>query len=292
MVAYSFGYQRVSSDERFKKDPVIYRGADAVDKFMECMRKEEKEIKEILTRNEPMVVNEFVKMEYYHSTACYACKNLFTKKNDKVIDHDHLSGEVRGTACNKCNLRMKVPKFISVIFHNLKGFDGYLIMQGIGKYKESDIKFIPNNQEKYLSFSLGSLRFMDSLQFLNESLATLTKNLAQEGNHHFKYLRKSFPNPENFSLLTRKGVFPYDYVDRQRTETRGDTLTVQRGVLQSPRRFRDLCIQEYELDSCHYFTSPGFSWSAMLKKKPASFSVLSRTLTCYSIVMQRLTIHT
>ena len=29
--------------------------------------------------------------------------------------------------------------------------------------------------------------------------------------------------------------------------------------------FRNTCIQYYKLDPCHYFTSPGLSWDAMLK---------------------------
>ena len=29
--------------------------------------------------------------------------------------------------------------------------------------------------------------------------------------------------------------------------------------------FRKTCIQYYKLDPCHYFTSPGLSWNAMLK---------------------------
>ena len=29
--------------------------------------------------------------------------------------------------------------------------------------------------------------------------------------------------------------------------------------------FRKTCIQYYKLDPCHYFTSPGLSWDAMLK---------------------------
>ena len=29
--------------------------------------------------------------------------------------------------------------------------------------------------------------------------------------------------------------------------------------------FRKTCMQYYELDPCHYFTSPGLSWDAMLK---------------------------
>ena len=29
--------------------------------------------------------------------------------------------------------------------------------------------------------------------------------------------------------------------------------------------FRKTCMQHYKLDPCHYFTSPGLSWDAMLK---------------------------
>ena len=29
--------------------------------------------------------------------------------------------------------------------------------------------------------------------------------------------------------------------------------------------FRKTCMQYYKLDPCHYFTSPGLSWDAMLK---------------------------
>lgn len=28
---------------------------------------------------------------------------------------------------------------------------------------------------------------------------------------------------------------------------------------------RKTCLQNYKLDPCHYFTSPGLSWDAMLK---------------------------
>ena len=31
------------------------------------------------------------------------------------------------------------------------------------------------------------------------------------------------------------------------------------------KSFRKTCLQYYKLDSCHYFTSPGLSWDAMLK---------------------------
>lgn len=58
---------------------------------------------------------------------------------------------------------------------NLRGLDEHLIMSGIGKIKKQKIQCIPNNLQKYISFSLGSLVFLDSLQFLNASLNKLVK---------------------------------------------------------------------------------------------------------------------
>ena len=44
---------------------------------------------------------------------CYICKKEFDKndkKNYKVRDHCHYTGEFRGAAHNICNLRYKIPK--------------------------------------------------------------------------------------------------------------------------------------------------------------------------------------
>ena len=30
-------------------------------------------------------------------------------------------------------------------------------------------------------------------------------------------------------------------------------------------KFIGVCLKDYNLDPCHYFSSPGFSWDAMLK---------------------------
>ena len=87
-------------------------------------------------------------------------------------DHCHITGNYRGAAHNACNLKLRIyPEKLRlpVVFHNLKGYDSHLIMQALEGCDEK-INCIPNNMEKYMTFSVGQLKFIDSLQFLNSSL--------------------------------------------------------------------------------------------------------------------------
>src|SRR5438093_11693823 len=95
--------------------------------------------------------------EYDEATNCYICQENFTYDNKKVRDHCHVSGKYRGAACNFCNLQMKITYKIPVIFHNLRGYDSHMLIQELGKFQKG-IKVIPNNMEKYMSFSIGTER--------------------------------------------------------------------------------------------------------------------------------------
>ena len=71
---------------------------------------------------------------------------------------------------------------IPVSFHNLSGFDSHIIMKGIGALEcDDDIEPIPYNMKKYMAFKLGSLRFIDSIQFMKSGLDKLASYLGAEG---------------------------------------------------------------------------------------------------------------
>ena len=58
---------------------------------------------------------------------------------------------------------------------------------------------------------VDQLKYIDSMQFMNNSLANLTKNLGT--NHpitsqHFKNY-----SSDQISLASHKGVYPYNYID-------------------------------------------------------------------------------
>ena len=85
-----------------------------------------------------------------NATHCHICNDELGE--DKVLDHCHLTGKYRGAAHNECNLQYKIAKFFPVIFHNLSGYDSHLFIKNIGT-SEGKIKCIPNNEEKYISFT-------------------------------------------------------------------------------------------------------------------------------------------
>ena len=121
---------------------------------------------------------------------CLFCADplLVPNLKDSVSDHDHMTGKYRGAAHNECNFKLKLnPKTapIPVIFHNLKGYEGHLLMRAMARV-HGEIKCIPTNAEKYISFSLGNLRFIDSVNFLLSSLDKLVK-----GSDEFPIIRRT-----------------------------------------------------------------------------------------------------
>ena len=134
---------------------------------------------------------------------CHVC--------DKPLER-HITGEYRGAAHNAFNLKLRLnPKTtsITVVFHNLRGYGSRLLMQTISKV-EGRVSCIPNNTEKYISFSLGQLRFIDSAKFL---LASLDKLFAANPPGAFQITAQHEPNRKRRELLMRKGVYPYEYMD-------------------------------------------------------------------------------
>ena len=319
-----YGYKVICCyDDKYTKPLQIYRGENAVHNFMESMLKEVKYCKKVMKTffNKPLKMTKDDETNFKKATSCHICDKQYTEKDVRVRDHCHITGEYRGSAHQDCNLKLKIEPDnikIPVIFHNLRGYDSHFIMQEIGaiveenKYMDKNgketrmnINAIPNNMEKYMAFMLGNhLTFIDSFQFMSSSLDKLVNNLPTKA---LKYTSKQFKGSK-FNLMTRKGVYPYDFMDSFdkfnktelptkeefysilydehitnddykhaqkvwttfKLETMGDyhNLYLKSDILLLAdvfENFRKTCLQYYKLDPCHYFTSPGLSWDAMLK---------------------------
>ena len=119
----SFAYEVVCIDNKFKKKVVLYRGKNAVYRFIEAILNEfdycKKMIKEHFNKNLLMSAEEEERFQL--SNNCWICDELFDVGDDKVRDHCHLTGKYRGTAHWSCNVNLKLSKKIPVMFHNLRG---------------------------------------------------------------------------------------------------------------------------------------------------------------------------
>ena len=80
-------------------------------------------------------------------------------------------------------------------------------MQKIHKAKGS-ISCIANNAEKYISFSVAHIKFLDSFQFMASSLEKL---VAAKDKSDFKLTKSAFG--DKVDVLLRKGFYPYEYID-------------------------------------------------------------------------------
>jgi hypothetical protein len=143
---------------------------------------------------------------------CHICNKELGK--DRVRDHCHVTGKIRGEAHNDCNINYKFMGRIPLVFHNLRGYDSHVIMQAIGTIQGKSLKCIPNSMKKYISFSLGCMDFIDSFQFMSSSLEKLVDNLAKEGPTKFHHMTEYF-GTEKIDLLLRKQVYPYEYLDSE-----------------------------------------------------------------------------
>ncbi|KAL9987185.1 hypothetical protein ACROYT_G001444 [Oculina patagonica] len=396
--ACGFAYTVVRSDGKNEK-PMVYRGENAVEVFLNCLLSEEKKIRFELSLPKPLVMtsedwenfkkaenchicektlvkqnfldslpvwignneelNYFGQLhkkcyyrtkeaeqsldtEYYyelkrleqetHKVAaknqknCLACQKPLIQPNykDVVKDHCHITGKFRGAAHNVCNLIMRInPKTVQipVVFHNLRGYDAHHLMQAmskISKEAQKEVKCVANNMEKYITFSLGGLRFIDSLNFLLGKLEKLVEATPKEALNITKDILESEESEECFELLCKKGIYPYEYMgswerfretslpekekfysklnDEHITDeeyehaqkvwktfgckTLGDyhDLYVQTDVTLLAdvfENFRKICLEKYELDPANYYTSPGLSWDALLKKTGVELELLT-----------------
>ena len=173
-----------------------------------------------------------------------------------------------------------------------------------GEKCQMNINAITNNMEKYMAFMLGNhLTFIDSFQFMSSSLEKLVSNLPRESLKYtskrfkglkldlmakkgvypydymdsFKKFKEQLPTKEEFySILNDEHISDEDYQHAQNVWNKFNLknmgeyhdLYLQSDILLLAdvfENFRNKCIEYYKLDPCHYFTSPGLSWDAMLK---------------------------
>ena len=314
----SFAYKIVSNVEGFHHDMVTYTGDDASEMFLVRLQEDVEEIFNEYIR-EPVPMDELTEEEkeaFKLAEFCHICGKTKIINEAFVHDHCHVTGAYRGPAHNSCNIayalepsKWKMP----IVLHNGKNYDTHLIIQAI-KGQHGKVSVVANNMEKYVTFSIDRLKFVDSYQMMMTSLSELADNL-NDGD--FLELSTVFPDPKDFQLLRKKGTFPYDWFSSleklevselpsqddfysklndeelsdadyqhaqyvfnhfkmERFQDYHDLYLTQDVLLLADvfEKFRKSCRDFYNLDPAHYFTAPGFAWDAMLKMTDVELELL------------------
>lgn len=198
--------------------------------------------------------------------------------------------------------------------HNLRGYDSHLIIKHLTE-DHGKIRAIPNNMETFMAFSVGQLQFLDSYQFMNKSLDELAKTLddddfkltrekfpndaqfkllKQKGVYPYDYMdsvdkfnETALPKQEKFyNRLSDKEITKKQYHHAEKVWTVFNCKTLkyyhdiylQTDVLLLAdvfEKFRQTCLQNYDLDPAHYYTSPGMAWDAALKMTGVNLELIT-----------------
>ena len=201
------------------------------------------------------------------------------------------------------NLRGYDSHFIMQQIGEIANKHGYTNKKG--EKQDLNINAIPNNMEKYMAFMSGNrLMFIDSFQFMSSSLDKLASNLPKDDiiytseafkgerldllskkgvypydfmNSFEKFNNRELPTKDQFySILNDEHITDDEYIHAKEVwdtfyiktmDDYHDLYLVSDVLLLTDvfENFRKTCMQYYKLDPCHYFTSPGLSWDAMLK---------------------------
>ena len=199
---------------------------DAIDVFIKWLEDDVKFLANITPKK--MIFTKENEKQFNMASDCWICGEELG--NDRVRDHCHYTGCYRGAAHNTCNLKYRKPESVPVFFHNLTGYDSHLFIKKLGSSNEKEnIKCIPNNEEKYITFTKTIITgqytnkkgeeknktfdivFKDSLKFMSSSLGALVNNLPKNG---FKNISKYY-TPEEVELIKQKGFYPYEFMDTE-----------------------------------------------------------------------------
>ena len=245
---------------------------DVALKFVESLKNSIRQIHQQFKFPKKMIFGEKEKEDFEKAKNCYACDEKFKKeyivkynkydddveiitKTKKVADHCHYTGKYHGAACISCNSKMRKPKFVPVIFHNLQNYDSHLFIKAPGvtegkvnciqimkknicfmkeivvdqhESKEMIVSKIPEEEDiteceefideedkkmykiRKMITVKKEIRFIDSFKFMSTGLGKLVENLDK---NELNVLKKFYKKEKTRELVTRKGVFPYDWFD-------------------------------------------------------------------------------
>ena len=212
---YLIGYiLKNNYDNIYSKKCRIFTGDQCIEKMLlNLVFTKRPYINKIIDENFNKPIEKNPDLSKFDINICHLC-------NEEIIDnpvknHCHYSGKMLGYAHNECDLQYKFKKdnvhneyLINIFGHNSQNFDqSFLIRALLNLDCRIPFSCIPRTSNKFISIQIGPFIFKDSYLFLNKSLDYLTGTISDEDRIS---LKQEF-GEENYKLLTKNGIYPYDY---------------------------------------------------------------------------------
>ena len=113
--ACGFSYKVVCYyDRKYSKYLIIYREEDPVGEFLKCMQEEVQNCQEVIKNhfNKPLKMSRRDESNFKKATRCHICQKKYRDNDgpneEPVRDHCHVTSKYRGSAHNKCNLKLRI----------------------------------------------------------------------------------------------------------------------------------------------------------------------------------------
>ena len=174
----------------------------------------------------------------------------------------------RGSGHWSCNINLRLTKKVPVIFHDLRGYDGPLIMDEIDKF-DVKVNVVQNGLENVVAFTINNKK---SEEFTGD----LLEIVKQKGVYPYDYMdsfekfsdEKLLNKCEFFSFLEDECISKTDYLrainvwNTFKMNAIGDyhDLYLKTDVLLLADvfvKFVNTCIEYFGFDPWHYFSSVG-----------------------------------
>ena len=304
---YLIGYiLKNNYDDKFYKKCQISIGDQCVEKcLLNLIFTERPYINKIIDENFNKPIEHNPDLSKFNINICHLCNEKI--EDNPVRNHCHYSGKMLGYAHNECNLQYKFKKdnvhndySINIFGHNSQNFDQSFLIRALQNL-DNRIPFscLPRNSNKFISIQIGPFIFKDSYLFLNKGLDYLTGTI--DDNDRIS-LKQEF-GEENYKLLTKKGIYPYDYFDEKEkycetelpekekffNELNSKNISDEdykhalnvfktfkcKDLLDYSILYSDFAYKTYNLDARHSYTLPGYSWQSMLKITKIELELIS-----------------
>ena len=217
----AFSFVVVNAENKIMHEKT-YVGEDAAEVFVDHLIDCWDDWLEDLLRTKYDILMDFDDtVAHKNATHCYMCKvklsNLPLNERTKCADHNHYNSAYLGAACWRCNIKRRKSTFLPIFLHNGSKYDFHFIIKALNNKKVGKINVVPFNGEHFRCISFRKFKFLDSLAFLQSSLAELSSNLS-ETDHDYPILKDTFLSKtdgvfdqEKFDILLKKSFFPYEF---------------------------------------------------------------------------------